>query len=136
SGEWGLAPTAFAPSLRQTAVFTAAAAIVVADAGWRLGTWHARATLWRDVALLVPWALGQQFALHTVLLRESQAATSRTIGIVVAAALFAALHLPNPFLSATTLVAALGWCWIYDRHANVLPLAFSHAALTLLVLCA
>jgi membrane protease YdiL (CAAX protease family) len=136
SGEWGLAPRAFVPSLRETSVFTAAAGIVVAVAGWRLGSWHARATLWRDVAILIPWALGQQFVLHTVLLRESQAATSRTVGIIVAAALFAALHLPNPFLTATTLVAALAWCWIYDRHPNVLPLAFSHAVLTLLVLYA
>jgi len=134
SREWGLAPRAFVPSLRETAVFIIAAAIAVAGAGWRLDTWHARPTLWRDVAVLVPWALGQQFALHTVFLRESQAATSRTAGIVVAAALFAALHLPNPFLTATTLVAALGWCWIYDRHPNVLPLTLSHALLTLLVL--
>ena len=136
SGEWGLGPGAFMPALREAAVFTAAAAILVALAGWRLGTWHARPTVWRDIGLLIPWALGQQFALHTVLLRESQAATSRTIGIVIAAALFAALHLPNPFLSAVTLIAALAWCCIYDRHPNVLPLTLSHALLTLIVLSA
>jgi len=134
TGEWGVAPAAFVPSLREAAVFTAAAALVVAVAGWRLGTWHARPTLLSDAALLVPWALGQQFALHTVFLRESQAGTSRRAGVVIAAALFAALHLPNPFLTATTLVAALAWCWIYDRHPNVLPLTLSHALLTLLVL--
>jgi membrane protease YdiL (CAAX protease family) len=136
AGEWGVAATAFVPSLRETLVFTTAAALVVAAAGWRLGTWHIRPTWWSDAALLVPWALGQQVALHTVFLRESQAVTSRRTGVVIAAALFAALHLPNPFLTATTLVAALGWCWIYDRHPNVLPLTLSHALLTFLVLCA
>jgi len=136
SGEWGLAGAAFPPALREATVFTAAAALVVSVAGWRLGTWHTRPTSLSDSALLVPWALGQQFALHTVFLRESQAVASRRTGVVIAAALFAALHLPNPFLTATTLVAALGWCWIYDRHPNVLPLTLSHAVLTLLVLCA
>lgn len=136
SGEWGLTRAHFLPALRDAALFTAAGAIVVALAGWRLGTWHARPTLWSDAALLVPWALGQQFALHTVVLRESQAATSRTAGIFMAAALFAALHLPNPFLTATTFVAALAWCWIYDRHPNVLPVTLSHAVLTLVVLSA
>src|SRR5262249_28466427 len=136
AGEWGLTRSQFLPALRDAAVFTTAAAIVVAVAGWHLATWHARPTPWRDAALIVPWALGQQFALHTVLLRESQSATTRSAGIPIAAALFAALHLPNPFLTATTLVAALAWCWIYDRHPNVLPLTLSHALLTLVVLSA
>jgi len=136
TGEWGLARSPLLPASRMAAAFTAIAAAGVAIAGWQLGTWHARPALWSDVALLLPWALGQQFVLQTVLLRESQATTTRTAGVVVAAALFAVLHLPNPFLSATTLAAALAWCWIYDRHPNVLPLALSHALLTLLVLCA
>ena len=84
----------------------------------------------------MPWGLGQQFALHTVFLRESQATVGRTPGIVLAAALFAALHLPNPFLSAMTFAGALAWCWIYDRRPNLLPLALSHALLTLAILCA
>ena len=112
------------------------AAPAVVAVGWHFDTWHARPTLWRDFAILIPWALGQQFALHTVLLRESQAATSRTAGVFIAAALFAALHLPNPFLTVTTLLAALAWCWIYDRHQNLLPLTLSHTVLTLLVLSA
>ena len=31
---------------------------------------------------------------------------------------------------------ALAWCWIYDRHPNMLPLALSHALLTLAILYA
>ena len=66
--------------------------------------------------------------LQNVVLRESQQATSRRAGIVVAALLFAALHLPNPFLTLVTGLGALGWCAIYDRHPHVVPLALSHAA--------
>jgi len=82
----------------------------------------------------VPWAAGQQFALQIVLLREAQAATSRGKGIALAAAVFGALHLPNPFLAPVTLVAAAVWCWIYDRHPNLVPLALSHALCTLAII--
>ena len=41
---------------------------------------------------------------------------------------------PNPFLTGVTLVAALGWCWIYSRHSNLLPLVLSHAVGTLGIL--
>ena len=92
--------------------------------------------LWSSLALLIPWGLGQQFALQTVFLHESRSAVGRTAGICLAAALFASLHLPNPFLSAMTFAGALAWCWIYDRHPNLLPLALSHALLTLAILCA
>ena len=87
-------------------------------------------------AALVPWGLGQQFALHTVFLREAQTTVSRPAGIWIAAAMFAALHLPNPFLTAMTFAGALAWCWIYDRYPNVLPLSLSHALLTLAILYA
>src|SRR5262245_23236902 len=134
--EWGLASSQFLPALHRAAIFTAAAAAVLGAAGWLRGAWHARALTLTDLAILALWALGQQFALQITLLREAQAATSRTAGIVVAAVLFAALHLPNPLLTTVTLVAALAWCRIYDRHPNLIPLALSHALLTVIVLIA
>jgi hypothetical protein len=132
--DWGLKPAAFVPALWRSALLTAAAALVVYEVGRRLGTWQIRRDPWTTLALLVPWGLGQQFALQTVFLREGQAMAGRPAGIVVAAALFAALHLPNPFLTAMTFAGALAWCWIYDRAPNLLPLALSHALLTLAIL--
>jgi len=131
---WGLARAALVPASVRAAEFTAIAASMIALAGWRLHTWHARPGLWTETALLVPWALGQQFVLHTVFLREAQRLASKSAGIATAAAMFAALHLPNPFLTAATLAAALVWCWIYTRYPNIVPLALSHALLTLVVL--
>jgi membrane protease YdiL (CAAX protease family) len=132
--EWGLSPAEFVPSLRPTAVFTAAGAIALTLVGWLRTSWHVRPLTIADVTFLVLWALGQQFALQVVLLRESQSASSRGAGIPIASALFAALHLPNPFLTSVTFVAALGWCRIYDRHPNLIPLTLSHALLTTIVL--
>jgi hypothetical protein len=112
---------------------TAAAVALIYAAGWAAGTLQPR-WRWTSLAFLVPWAAGQQFALQTVLLKEAQAVSGRRGGIVLAALVFGALHLPNPFLAPVTLVAALVWCFLYDRHPNWLPLAFSHALATLAIL--
>ena len=134
TGEWGLRRSALWPALRGAAAFTLPTVLVLCVVGSTLGAVPRRANPWGDLAFLLPWAAGQQFALQTVLLREAQAATSRRQGILLAAAVFGALHLPNPFLAPVTLVAALAWCWIYDRHPNLLPLALSHAFCTLAIL--
>ena len=134
TGEWGLRRSALWPALRLAAAFTVPAALILCAVGSGLGTVPRRGNPWGDFAFLLPWGAGQQFALQTVLLREAQAATSRRKGIVLAAAVFGAIHLPNPFLAPVTLVAALAWCWIYDRHPNLLPLALSHALCTLAIL--
>jgi membrane protease YdiL (CAAX protease family) len=134
TGEWGVRASAFAPALARSAAITAVAAIAFYAAGVQLGTWHTRGNPWGMLAALVPWGLGQQFALHTVFLREAQTTVSRPAGIWIAAAMFAALHLPNPFLTVMTGVGALAWCWIYDRYPNVLPISLSHALLTLAIL--
>lgn len=137
TGEWGFKPGAFIPSLAWSMLFALAAAIAAYLAGSLLGSWHERPHPWSDFALLLPWGLGQQFALHTVFLRDAQGLLkSRRAGIFLAAIMFAALHLPNPFLTLATGIAAAAWCWIYDNYPNLLPLAFSHAVLTLVVLYA
>lgn len=136
AGTWGLTPSAFIPALWRSALLTTLAAIAIAIAGVRLGTWHDNPGHAASLALLIPWGFGQQFALQTVFLREAQTTVGRPAGIVLAALLFAALHLPNPFLTAMTFAGALAWCWIYDRSPNVLPLSLSHALLTLAILYA
>lgn len=137
--EWGFRRSAFLPALGWAAAFTTAGAVVIYLAGSRLdalGEGRNGADLWRRLIILIPWAVGQQFALQAVVLRESQEAASRRGGIVLAAALFGILHLPNLFLASVTSIAALAWCWIYDRHPNLIPLALSHALLTLAILYA
>jgi membrane protease YdiL (CAAX protease family) len=128
TGEWGLRASAFPPALWRALTVTAAAALVLASAGTQLGTWHDRHMSAGEFAILFLWGLGQQFALQTVILRETT--------VLAAALIFAALHLPNPFLAAVTFAGALAWCWIYSRYPNILPLALSHALLTIVILYA
>src|SRR5262249_19187340 len=134
--EWGVDLSHFVPSLGWTVTFTVAATAILFAVGWQRHTWRPRLLAASDAVILLLWALGQQFPLQIVLLREAQQVTSRTTGVVIAAAMFATLHVPNPFLTSVTFAAALAWCWIYDRHPNLLPLAASHALLTIVVLSA
>jgi membrane protease YdiL (CAAX protease family) len=134
--EWGFRREAFGRALRAAALFTAPMIGIIVAAGAAAGTLHTRRDFLGNLLALVLWGGGQQWILQTVLLREAQHATSRRAGVFVAAALFAALHLPNPFLTTMTLIGAVGWCAIYDRHPNVIPLALSHAIATLAILYA
>ncbi len=134
--EWGFDMKALVPGLRAATIFTAPLVLVILAAGAAAGTLHAVRGGLTELGALVMWGGAQQWVLQTVVLREAQHATSRRLGGFLAALLFAILHLPNPMLSAVTLVGALGWCAIYDRHANIIPLALSHALGTLALLYA
>jgi len=134
SGEWGLSPRALLPAARAAVLFTAPV-LVVLGAGMAFGTLHDRGSV-RDLAVLIPWGAAQQWVLQTVVLREARRLTSPKTSIVVASALFALVHAPNPFLMLTTFAGALGWCAIFARYANILPLGISHAIATLALLYA
>jgi hypothetical protein len=136
SGVWGVSPKTLMPASRAAALFTAAAVLVVVVAGLALGTFHGRGASLRDLAVLIPWGGAQQWVLQTVVLREACGVTSPRKAIVVAAALFAVVHGPNPLLTIMTFAGALGWCAIFSRHPNILPLGVSHAIATLALLYA
>jgi membrane protease YdiL (CAAX protease family) len=134
--EWGLAPRALLPGLRATTLFTLPLVTILLAAGALLGTWREPEEVVATFGGLFVWGAAQQWVLQAVVMRELQRASSRTTGAIVAALLFGALHLPNPFLTIATLVGGFGWCAIYDRYPNILPLALSHAFGTLTLLYA
>ena len=132
-GDWGFSPRAFIPGLWRTLTVTFVALLLIVGAGAAVGTLHDRRDFLGSLAPLVLWGGAQQWVLQTVVLREAQRASSRGKGIVIAAVLFAAVHLPNPLLVPVTGAAAVLWCWLYDRHPNVIPLALSHGLGTLAI---
>jgi membrane protease YdiL (CAAX protease family) len=134
--EWGFDWRALWPGLLRALAVTVALCLVILATGAFIGTLHDRRDFLGSLAALIPWGGAQQWILQTVVLREAQRATSRNAGIVVAALLFGAVHLPNPFLAPVTAAAALFWCRLYDRYPNLIPLALSHALGTLAVLYA
>lgn len=132
-GGWGFLWPALLPGLRSALGVTLPAAVLMLAIGAAIGTLHDRRDFLGSLAPLVPWGGAQQWVLQTVVLRETQRATSRSAGILIAALLFGAVHVPNPFLASVTAVSALIWCPIYDRYPNIIPLALSHALGTLAV---
>ncbi len=130
-GEWGFSWPSLGPGLWRALAVTFAAVLLIAGAGAAVGTLHDRRDFLGSLAPLVLWGGAQQWILQTVVLREAQHASSRTGGIVIAAVLFGAVHLPNPLLAPITGAAAFFWCSLYDRHPNIIPLALSHGLGTL-----
>ena len=135
-GQWGFSWSALGPGLARALVVTVLLGLIVLGAGAALGTLHDRRDFLGNLGPLILWGGAQQWVLQTVVLREAQRATSPRLGIVVAALLFGAIHLPNPFLAPVTAAGALVWCRLYDRYPNIIPLALSHALGTLAVLYA
>ncbi|MGH9330747.1 MAG: lysostaphin resistance A-like protein [Vicinamibacterales bacterium] len=127
TGEWGFRRDAFLPALWKVAIPTVVGVAVILAAGELIETLHPRRAVGRKLLYLTPWGGGQQFVLQTLVFREARELMPRGAAIVTAAAIFGAVHLPNPFLTPVTFAAGLVWCWVYSRHPNIIPLAISHA---------
>jgi membrane protease YdiL (CAAX protease family) len=134
--EWGFAWRGFWRGLTVTLAVSVVLCVLILAIGAAVGTLHDRRDFLGNYAPLILWGGAQQWVLQTVVLREAQRASSRQAGIPIAALLFGAVHLPNPFLAPVTVAAALVWCSLYDRYPNIIPLALSHALGTMAILYA
>jgi membrane protease YdiL (CAAX protease family) len=77
------------------------------------------------------WGLLQQYVLQGFINRRAQIALGRgTPSVLLVAAAFAVLHLPNPWLTAATFAGGLVWAWVYQRAPNLFALSLSHALMT------
>ena len=130
---WGFSRRAFWPALGWSTVLTVTLGAALWFIGHAQGAPPVRPAPLLDFLSVVVWGGAQQFVLQTVILRESQHAVRRG-ATMLAAAIFASVHLPNPFLTIVTFVGALAWCGIYARHPNIVPLALSHATATVIIL--
>lgn len=134
SGDWGWSWSALLPGLAAAAVFTVVMTLVLFGIAHLTGDGSfATERLRGDAQWLLLWGAAQQWLLQTTFMREALGDRKRRRPAVIAALLFGALHLPNPFLTAVTAASALGWCTIYRRYPNVLPLALSHAIGTVVI---
>jgi membrane protease YdiL (CAAX protease family) len=81
----------------------------------------------------LPWGLFQQYVLNGYFLNRLERVVPQRSAIVLSAALFSGVHLPNWFLMIVTLLLGYGSAWIYSRYRNLYFLGGAHATLGFLL---
>jgi membrane protease YdiL (CAAX protease family) len=102
------------------------------------GGWPAvvgRVFNWRILAAFgcyLPWALMQQTLLQFYLLGRLLALFGKrllAVPLLITGTCFGLVHLPDLWTALVTVASGVVWSFIYYRYRQLLPLAFSHAAL-------
>ena len=116
------------------------AALVVASAAvllaWEAGTLH---PLFGSVAIAahssgyLVWAIFQQFILQSYFFLRLEKVVSTRWAVVLSAALFCLVHIPNPVLVVVCLFAGWFACEVFRRNRNIYAIGVAHAILGLTI---
>jgi membrane protease YdiL (CAAX protease family) len=93
---------------------------------------HRPVHLWQALGYPL-WALEQEFILNSFLFLNLERLAGTRPAILLSALAFAFAHLPNPFLTALTVLGGLVFCAAFARYRNIWPLAIAHALLGLTI---
>src|SRR5438876_4294639 len=115
-------------------------AIVCLTIAWWTGEridflrWHISRPLAAQLILGFAWGFVQQYMLQSFVNRRAQIIWGKGwLSVLMVAAIFAGLHLPNPALTVATFVGGIIWAAVYQRAPNILALAISHSLMTWIV---
>jgi membrane protease YdiL (CAAX protease family) len=126
----------FGAAARLLAPLMIVPALLLVAYGWLTGSldfvrWRGGQTVLGMPALGVLWGLLQQYALQGFINRRAQVVWGRGWrSVLLTALVFAALHLPNPWLTLATFGGGLLWAYVYQRAPNLLALGLSHGLMT------
>lgn len=113
---------------------SAASLVLVGAAGCALvalarGTLHVGPGLLLALVLYPFWGVIQQLLVQSMVVRNLAHVLTPRVLVVLAAALFGAIHLPDPALAAATAGLGAVFTAIYLRWRNVWPLGIAHGLL-------
>ncbi len=92
--------------------------------------WHP-GTIIVQLALGFGWGLAQQYVLQGFINRRAQLVLGKGwLSVLLVAAVFSALHLPNVWLVVATFTGGIIWAVVYQRAPNLFALAVSHSLMT------
>lgn len=126
----------FLAATRLLVLLLAAPALLLVAYGWfdshlDLARWRGGQMVFAMPMLGILWGLLQQYALQGFINRRAQVLCGRGwASILVVALVFAALHLPNPWLALATFAGGLVWAYVYQKTPNLLALGVSHGVMT------
>jgi len=134
--ELGLRFDNWRPALSLVVKWMTLPLLAILAIGAALDSWHfppvERAT--QNLAWLLLWGTTQQYGLLCFFYRRQCELFKRPIAAsIVAAGLFGLFHLPNPFLTALTLVAGYIACALYRREPNLFVIGATHAVTSFIV---
>ncbi|MGH9870820.1 MAG: CPBP family glutamic-type intramembrane protease, partial [Candidatus Polarisedimenticolia bacterium] len=116
------------PALRDAAIPTVPLVSFFLLRAWWTGHWSPEALDPERFGALLVWGFFQQYLLQAYIHRRLAAVIERPLVCELAvAAVFAALHLPNPVLVPVTFLAGFVFSVLFRRHPNLFVLALCHA---------
>jgi membrane protease YdiL (CAAX protease family) len=93
--------------------------------------WHVGTPLVAQLALGFGWGLVQQYVLQSFINRRAQLISGKGwLSILLTAAAFSVLHMPNAWLMLATFAGGVVWAAVYQRAPNIFALAISHSLMT------
>ncbi len=96
--------------------------------------WHVNRPLAVQLILGFGWGFVQQYMLQGLINRRAQMVFGKGwVSVLVVASIFAALHLPNFWLTVTTFAGGVIWAAVYQRTPNIFALSISHSVMTWIV---
>ncbi len=86
--------------------------------------------VWAILITYTGWGFLQQYIFQSYLNNRLRAVVRGNLrGILLNAAIFSSVHLPNSFLMAMTFVGGLFWSYSFRRHPNLITVSISHGVL-------
>ena len=125
------------PATKRAAALFGISSLLICFAGLFLGMLHRLPTHLiepRRFEGYLAFCVLQQVGLNSFLMNRLLAAFEKQVpAALVAGALFALLHWPNPVLVPLTFIGGVAMAWLFAKERNILPLALGQAILGALV---